>query len=87
MIIHSLTSAGSSYSDFGAYMKFGQPPGRKYTQYDLRPRWKYATEDSDLELSLEPETRGYQRGNVSLAVFAFFLFLRCDSNSHKAHNQ
>ena len=54
---------GSYYSYFGAYMKFGQPPGWRYGEYDLRPIWKFGgQEDSDLEIQLDRQTEGYQIG-------------------------
>jgi hypothetical protein len=54
---------GSHYGYFGAYLKFGQPPGWRYGEYDLRPKWDYVTEDdSDLEIKFDRKTEGYQTG-------------------------
>ena len=58
--------AGSVYSDFGAYLKFGQPPGWRYSQYDLRPRWSFGEEqDSNMEIAFDPTTPGFQTGTYS----------------------
>ena len=63
---HYPCTAGSVYSDFGAYLKFGQPPGWRYEQYDFRPRWSFGEEqDSNMEIVFDPTTPGFQTGTFT----------------------
>ena len=58
-----LRAAGGTFGYFGAFAKFGQPPGWHYGEWDFRPQWDYYTEDdSDLEIAFDQTQEGYQAG-------------------------
>lgn len=58
-------------------MKYGQPPGWRYGEYDLRPEWQFGSaEDSDLEIAFDRQTSGYQTG-MTYFTKAFGPFWLC----------
>ena len=45
------------------YAKFGQPPGWRFGQYDVRPEWDYYSDtDDDAELSIDRNNDNFQPG-------------------------
>ena len=61
--------AGDDYGYFSAFIKYNQPPGWRYGQYDFRPSWDYySQEDSDLEIAFDQSEEGYQQGTPTTAL-------------------
>ena len=60
-----LLAAGTKFGYFGAFAKFGQPPGWRYGQWDFRPQWDlYQEQDNDLEIAFDQTMEGYQSGDT-----------------------
>lgn len=65
-------TAGSKYGFFGAYLKYGQPPSWRYSEYDLRPHWDFTSEgDNDLEMELDKTSGSFQTGRPLVFLLVF----------------
>ena len=55
--------AGTNLGYTGLFVKYGQPPGWRYGQWDFRPEWDYYSErDSDLEVRFDATHNAWQTG-------------------------
>ena len=69
MYLHAGTNLGYT----GLFVKYGQPPGRRYGQWDFRPEWDYYSErESDLEVRFDATHNAWQTGVARLPYFIFY---------------
>ena len=55
--------AGPNGGYFGAFVKFGQPPGWRYGEWDFRPEWNYFGErQEDVEVRFDASKEAWQTG-------------------------
>ncbi|KAK9843435.1 hypothetical protein WJX81_002486 [Elliptochloris bilobata] len=53
----------------GLFVKYGQPPGWRYGQWDFRPEWDYYSErESDLEIRFDATHSAWQTGRYFVGV-------------------
>ncbi|KAK9810844.1 hypothetical protein WJX73_001470 [Symbiochloris irregularis] len=52
-----------NFQYMGLYVKYGQPAGARFNQYDFRPEWDYYKEDDgDMEIAFDASKQGFQTG-------------------------
>ena len=61
--------AGENGGYFGAFVKYGQPPGWRYGEWDFRPEWNYFGErQEDVEVRFDASKEAWQTGVVSFLL-------------------
>lgn len=59
-----LLCPGTSAGYFGLFVKYGQPPGWRYGEWDYRPEWDYfGDKDKTVEIRFDRTSEGFHTGN------------------------